>query len=361
MKHLFRSLIVCVLAVAILATATGFAAPTQLSLEAAESEVPEPGSITPLETIDADVLGLDVGGVSQTYGEAICECIRRSFPGSNSNYQTGSMFADIRMVAAGLGQMSYTESASLFLAMNGEDPFTEPLDNIRSLGYMMEMYYTFVADAALGVTTIDEVCEKINDGEKITYGLQPLNSTMEMIGTAIMNEYGITEETQKDAGTPITYCTTGNGVSLMQDGNIQVYSTLSNLPTARFVELGGTKDITLLGLSDDLREYLINRFGLVDTVIPKDTYSFQTEDVPTVKCRTYLYTNAEMSNEMAYSICKALYDNLEYYNSATGQEITAEEVATYAKESGIPLHPGAEAFYREMGLLDDAPETEEAP
>jgi len=326
-----------------------------------ESEAPEAASITPLETVDADVLGYDVGGVSQTYGEAICECLRRSFPGSNTNYQTGSMFANIRMVGAGLGQMSYTESAALFQAINGEDPFPEPLESIRSLGYMMEMYYTIVADSALDVTTIDEVCDLINGGQKVTYGLQPLNSSIEMIGSAMMDYYGVNEQTQEAAGTPITYCTTGNGVSLMQDGNIQVYSTLSNLPTARFVELGGTKDITLLGLSDELINYMEDRYGLFETVIPKGTYSFQTEDVPTVKCRTYLYTNAEMSNEMAYSICKALHDNLEYYNSATGQNITAEELATYAQNSGIPLHPGAEAFYREMGLLDETSETGETP
>jgi len=307
----------------------------------------EAGTIQPVETLNIDMTGADVGGVAQTYGEAVCECIRRSFPGSNTNYLTGSVNANVQMIGRELAVMSFCEANVLGLARAGQPPFDQPYENICVLGYMFTMRFTMVANASLGVSTLDELCEKVKNGEKIRIGFQPENSPADLFATACLEYYGVS----KDDLAEVVYGTTGTGVGLMQEGKLDAYCTLGNLPVARFVELGGTTDIVVVGLKDDVVKDLEPVMLMPVSTIPDGTYDFQDGDVPTAEVRAYLYTNTSLSNEEAYSLCKALYENLEYYNSATGQDVTAEQLAGYAAESGIPLHPGAEAFYKEVGLI----------
>ena len=64
-------------------------------------------------------------------------------------------------------------------------------------------------------------------------------------------------------------------------------------------------------------------------------------------------TSADEDEELIYGITKALWND----NSRTLLDVGHAKGASINKESalegiGIPLHPGAERFYREAGLMD---------
>ena len=84
-------------------------------------------------------------------------------------------------------------------------------------------------------------------------------------------------------------------------------------------------------------------------------YAYVTEDYNknhdiTVKNISYdfvVFTNSKMSDDVVYNVVKALYENsdaLEIAYQTEGKKVR------FAVESGIPFHPGAERFYREVGL-----------
>jgi TRAP transporter TAXI family solute receptor len=88
----------------------------------------------------------------------------------------------------------------------------------------------------------------------------------------------------------------------------------------------------------------------IAATIPAGTYEGQTEDVPTVAITNILVTHSDVSEETAYQMTKLLFENLDEMVAAhaAARAISAEKGP---KGLPIPLHPGAERYYKEAGLL----------
>ena len=87
-------------------------------------------------------------------------------------------------------------------------------------------------------------------------------------------------------------------------------------------------------------------------LIPAGTYEGIGE-TPTISVGAQWVVGAEIDEELVYGITKALWHEnarqLLDNGHAKGPAITLE---TALDGIGIPLHPGAERYYREAGLLD---------
>ncbi len=88
----------------------------------------------------------------------------------------------------------------------------------------------------------------------------------------------------------------------------------------------------------------------VPSVIPAGTYQGQDEDVPTAAIGNILVTHEGVSEETAYQMTKLLFENLDRMvaSHSAAKDITLEGAITGLP---IPLHPGAERYYRERGLI----------
>ena len=86
--------------------------------------------------------------------------------------------------------------------------------------------------------------------------------------------------------------------------------------------------------------------------LPAGTYEGQDADVATISVGAQMVTSADQPEELIYGITKALYNEntqkLFAAGHAKGKQITLDNATTGA---GIPFHPGAERFYKEVGKL----------
>ena len=84
--------------------------------------------------------------------------------------------------------------------------------------------------------------------------------------------------------------------------------------------------------------------------IPANTYNKQAVAVPTVAIKNILVTHEGVPNDVVYAMTKSMYDNMDglvaAHNAAKGIVVKDAPVGL-----PIPLHPGAEKYYREVGLL----------
>jgi TRAP transporter TAXI family solute receptor len=85
-------------------------------------------------------------------------------------------------------------------------------------------------------------------------------------------------------------------------------------------------------------------------VIPANTYNGQTVDVPTVAVQNYLVTHEGVSTDTVYKMTKSMFENLDAMAAAHGAA-KAINPKTAGIGSPVPLHPGAEKYYREAGLI----------
>ena len=111
------------------------------------------------------------------------------------------------------------------------------------------------------------------------------------------------------------------------------------------------------GLDEDRRRRnsgrLVARIGdpaYLPAAIPAGTYEGQTKDVPAIAIQNFLVTRDGVSTDTVYRITKSMWENLDALVAAhsAGKAIKKENAM---KGMPVPLHPGAEKYYREVGIL----------
>jgi TRAP transporter TAXI family solute receptor len=83
--------------------------------------------------------------------------------------------------------------------------------------------------------------------------------------------------------------------------------------------------------------------------IPANTYKGQDKDVETAGVANYLVTHADVSDELVYQMTKLVFESQNELGAAhaVGKEIRLENAMAGVP---IPLHPGAQRYFRERGL-----------
>jgi TRAP transporter TAXI family solute receptor len=85
-------------------------------------------------------------------------------------------------------------------------------------------------------------------------------------------------------------------------------------------------------------------------LIPANSFSGQAADVPTAAVANFLVTQSDVPDELAYQMTKALYQNLDkLYAASSAAKAMKRENAV--KGMPVPLHPGAEKYYRDVGVI----------
>jgi TRAP transporter TAXI family solute receptor len=163
----------------------------------------------------------------------------------------------------------------------------------------------------------------------------------------ILDAYGLSEDDLEAA-----YVKPSVAVAQMGDGELDAFIIVAGYPTGSVVELCATIDCELVPLDGPQADALLKdyRFFAKDT-IPAGTYAGVPE-TPTLSVGAQWVVGAEVDEDLVYGITKALWhDNARRLlddGHAKGRSITLE---TALDGVGIPLHPGAERYYREAGML----------
>jgi TRAP transporter TAXI family solute receptor len=90
--------------------------------------------------------------------------------------------------------------------------------------------------------------------------------------------------------------------------------------------------------------------GYVAGIIPAGTFNGQPNDVPTTVVMNFLVTRERVSDDVAYIMTKSLFDHLDQLiqTNPVAKDIDAKKAIISLP---IPLHRGAERYYREIGII----------
>ena len=142
----------------------------------------------------------------------------------------------------------------------------------------------------------------------------------------------------------------------LADGQLDAYFYAAGTPVAAMIQLDNTKGMDLYSFTDEEVARANKRVPYyIPSVIPAGTYPGVQYDVNTVAVSGILATNANQPEELIYGITKALWSKtarkLLDNGHAKGKVITLETALDGIDGIGVPLHPGAERFYREAGMM----------
>ncbi|WP_287368166.1 TAXI family TRAP transporter solute-binding subunit [Thauera sp.] len=271
--------------------------------------------------------------LSQIYGEVIAD--------SKVQVQATKASAEnLNLLQAGRGEIGFSlgDSVSDAWKGNADAGFAKPLDKLRAIASVYPNYIQIVALADANVKSLADL-----KGKRISVGA-PRSGT-ELNARAILRAAGLSY----NDFAKVEYLPFGESVELMKNRQIDVTLQSAGLGVAALRDLSAAVKVNFVPIPAEV----VAKVGdpaYQAAKVPANTYEGQTADVDTVAINNLLVTHEKVSDEVAYQMTKGIFDNLERLGTShsAARQIKLEKAA---EGLPIPLHPGAEKFYREKGLI----------
>ncbi|WP_244611176.1 TAXI family TRAP transporter solute-binding subunit [Ensifer sp. M14] len=283
------------------------------------------------------------GGTSGVYyplGVALAKIYGDGIPGARTQVQaTKASVENLNLLQQGKGEIAFSLGDSVKMAAEGnaEAGFKAPLDKLRGIAAIYPNYIQIVASRESGIKTLADL-----KGKSLSVGAA--KSGTELNARAIFAADGMTYE---DLGKT-EYLPFAESVELMKNRQLDATLQSAGLGVASLKDLATSVAINVVAVPKAVAEKLGAPY--VAATIPANTYDGQADDTETVAVVNFLVTRSDVSDETAYQMTKLLFENLPAMTAAHNAA-TAIKIEDAVKGMPIPLHPGAERYYKEKGLL----------
>ena len=252
----------------------------------------------------------------------------------------GASVANAQLLARKDIESAFVAADILDAAYNGKGQFEgKPVKNLRALGALYPEQVQLVTLASANVKSFKDL-----KGKSVSSG-SPGSGQWQLLGD-LLEAHGMT---RKDIGEDLS--SFAQSVDKIKDGNLVASLITAGAPTSSITDLANARELRIVPLSGPEIETLRKKqpyYAMVQ--LPANTYKGQAAPVDTLAVMAVWATHDGLSDQTAYEVTKALFENTETLGQVhpKGKEITLQ---TALQSVSIPLHPGAERYYREKGLL----------
>jgi len=308
---------------------------------------------------DISVFRIGTGGIAGTYypvGGLIAQAISRP-PGSRPCDQGGSCgvegliavpqssngsVSNIKAIAEGRLESGFAQSDVVYWAYTGTGRFKgkEPVKNLRVIANLYPETLHLVTGKNAGIKTVSDL-----KGKRVS--LDEAGSGTLVDARIVLSIYGLAE---KDLIAE--YMKPDVAIEKMKQGQLDAFFIVAGYPTASVRALAADGRIILVPIDEDKARKMSEKwkFFAADR-IPAGTYSGIPETA-TVSVGAQWVVSADADEKLVYNITKAIWNTASRKildsGHPRGKSITLD---TALDGIAIPLHPGANRFYKEAGLI----------
>jgi uncharacterized protein len=283
------------------------------------------------------------GGTSGVYyplGVALSEIYGKAIEGARTQVQaTKASVENLNLLQQGKGEVAFTLGDALKLGWEGdkEAGFPRKLDKLRGIAAIYPNYIQVVASQESGIKTLADL-----KGKSLSVGAA--KSGTELNARAILAAAGMS---YGDLGK-IEYLPFAESVELVKNRQLDATLQSAGLGVASIRDLASSLPITIVAIPKETVEKVGTPY--IAATIPAGTYEGQSDDIATAAVGNFLVTQDGVPEETGYLMTKALFDNLAQLVAA---HAAAKAIKLESALAGmpVPLHPGAERYYKEMGLI----------
>lgn len=278
------------------------------------------------------------GGVYYPYGGGLAELINNHIEGYSAVAEvTGASVENMALIHRGDSDFALVLADTAYQAYTGTEAFDgRQVEDARALGSIYPNAVQIVTLADSDITSLEDL-----KGKRVSVGAP--GSGTELNAKAILESNGLSYDDME------TFRFNFNETAdALRDGDIDAGFWSVGPPTSSILNLAATRDIRLVGLSD---EEIANAqeeepvFAAYE--LRADLYEGMDEPVQTVSVPNVLVVNAELSDDLAYEVTKVLFEKTdELIAIHPAARDTTVEFSLNA--TPIPLHPGAIRYYEEV-------------
>jgi TRAP transporter TAXI family solute receptor len=290
--------------------------------------------------------GLIANAISNPPGSRACDeggsC---GFPGliASALSANGSV-ANINAIAGGTLESGFSQSDVATWAQTGTGIWEgrDAVEKLRAIANLYPETIHLVAAADSGIASVADL-----KGKRVSLD-EPGSGTL-VDARIILGAYGLSED-----DIEANFLKPDQAADRMRDGAMDAFFFVGGFPAGAIAELASQEDITLIPISGAEAEALTGEYTFfAENVVPAGTYEGVDVDVTTLSVGAQWVTSADQPEDLIYGITAALWnENTRKLLDSGHQKGKVITVDTALDGVGIPLHPGAEKFYREQGLIE---------
>lgn len=280
------------------------------------------------------------GGVYYPLGGEYAAIYEENIEGVSVTYtDSGASVENIGKIFQGEWQLGIVQSDTANTAVTGEGEFEgAQVDNIGWIAGLYPEAAHIVTLAGSGIETAADL-----KGKKIAVG--DVGSGTRAVSDAILAAYDIAEGDYEPFEQDFS-----SSLDLLRDNNIDASLFVVGTPTGSLGDLAATNDVTLVSLDQDKAEQVAGESLFEVYTIEPDAYDFLEEPVVTLSVAAALIASTDqVSPELGYELTKATFEHAGTITLPQGDLISHDFALSGRGE--VPLHPGAEKYYQEEGLL----------
>jgi uncharacterized protein len=290
---------------------------------------------------------INTGGTAGTYypiGGLIANAISQpTVPNlvATAVASSGSV-ANVNAIQSGGAESGFTQADVAFWAYTGTGVYEgkPKVTDLRLIANLYQESFQLVVRKGANIKSIADL-----KGKRVSLD-EPGSGTL-INARAILAAYGITEKEIK-----VENLKPNAAGEKLKDNSLDAFFFVGGYPAGAIAELTATGGVDILPIAGPEADKLIKQFNFYSAdTIPADTYK-GVAAVKTLSVGAQWVTSAKQDATLVYNITKAMWnDNTRKAldsGHAKGKSILSKNAVAGA---GIPIHPGAEKFYKEVGLL----------
>ena len=282
------------------------------------------------------------GGVYYPMGGGLAAVLSKHVSGMQATAEvTGGSVDNLNLIASGKPYVGFSMVDAALDASKGKDKFEGRPVNLRTLLVLYPNRMHVVTTEATGIKNMSDL-----KGKRIATG--SAGSATEVMSIRLLEAAGL------DPNKDVTRerLSVAESVNAMKDRKIEAFFWVGGLPTAAVTDLANTPGTKIRMIDHaDAVAAMNKKYGnlyYADT-IPKATYSGMAADNKMASVANVLLVNANMPDDQAYKIVKAVFDHQKDL-IAVHQEYANVTIAGQKQASTpIEFHPGAVKYIQEKG------------
>jgi TRAP transporter TAXI family solute receptor len=282
------------------------------------------------------------GGTWYPMGGAIADIVQNGVQGYNMAVMQGTGDANI----IGVNNKMYTLGISFSFAnadaVKGLAQFKTPMTNIAGLAALYPSPLQIVVRGDSGIRTIGDL-----KGKRIAPGLK--GTSGEVLVRDILKVHGLSYADM----AKVEHLAYADAAMQMKDGHIDSFMPFTTVPAPVIQDtaVSVSGGVRILALSEEkFQELKAINAGYSRFVVKGGSYKGQDEDALCVGSNNVVICRKDLPDELVYQMTQALVINKDKFVKV--HKVVEDWTPEYATQDiGVPLHPGAEKYYRGIGAL----------
>lgn len=251
------------------------------------------------------------------------------------------------LMEAGEITLGLNSSLDSGLAYGGKAPYKKATKNVRSIARVWILPYAYMAKESSGIKTLADL-----KGKRVVVKFKT-NVSLAQANRTILSTAGLTENDV----TPVESGGVVASIGMVVQGRVDAAPIATGMPALRKAHAtvpGGLRIIPIGPKGTD--EFLGKGMAGLYTTTQKNSKRkpFVKGDITIAAFDSYLNAGTQVSNEDAYQMAKATYDNWKQMQKDYPPLRGTKQSLIAPPNNPIPYHPGAVKYYKEVGIYGDA-------